>query len=402
LVISKTIAYYLIFAWLILLSVELKAQNESDEKPLINVSNGISFKRDSLFLLNLRFRMQNRVAFNTKSGSDLELSSIEARIRRLRLRLDGFLLTPKLGYYIQLSFSKADQDLEEQEIPQIIRDGIVYYTFNKNFYVGFGQTKLPGNNERVVSSGNLQFADRSVTNAIFNIDRDFGLFGYYTGQLGDKSIVKIKTSVSSGDGRNASTIDNNLAYTGRIEILPFGSFKNSGDYSMGDLEREATPKLSLAATIHKNNDAIRLSGTRGLQLFESRDFNAFFADMVFKYKGFGIIGAYMNRRVDNPIIQDESGKSQHIYTGHGWNSQTSYIFASNWELAFRYSILNPSVAIQSVESQTEILDLGTTKYLNGHRVKLQSNIQYRLKNGNFNITNSGNRWGLVFQVEIGI
>jgi phosphate-selective porin OprO/OprP len=165
LVISKTIAYFLIFAWLILLSVELKAQNESDEKPLINVSNGISFKRDSLFLLNLRFRMQNRVAFNTKSGSDLELSSIEARIRRLRLRLDGFLLTPKLGYYIQLSFSKADQDLEEQEIPQIIRDGIVYYTFNKNFYVGFGQTKLPGNNERVVSSGNLQFADRSITNA---------------------------------------------------------------------------------------------------------------------------------------------------------------------------------------------------------------------------------------------
>jgi hypothetical protein len=398
----KTIAYFLLTTSLILLAVELKAQNESDERPLINVTNGISFKKDSLFLLNLRFRMQNRVAFNTKSGSDLEISSVEARIRRLRLRLDGFLLTPKLGYYIQLSFSKADQDLEEQGIPQIIRDGIVYYTFNKNFYIGFGQTKLPGNNERVVSSGNLQFADRSVTNAVFNIDRDFGLFGYYTGKLGEKAVVRIKAAASSGEGRNASTRDSKLAYTGRIEILPFGSFKNSGDYSMGDTERETSPKLALAASLHRNNDAIRISGTRGLQLSESRDFNAFFADIVFKYRGFGVIGAYMNRQVDNPIIQTESGNTQHIYTGHGWNSQASYIFDSNWELAFRYSILNPNAAIRSVESQTEILDLGATKYLNGHRVKLQSNIQYRLKNGNFNLQNSGNRWGLVFQVEIGI
>jgi hypothetical protein len=45
----------------------------------------------------------------------------------------------------------------------------------KNWTIGFGQTKLPGNNQRVVSSGS-EFTDRTINNSRFNIDRDFGLF----------------------------------------------------------------------------------------------------------------------------------------------------------------------------------------------------------------------------------
>jgi hypothetical protein len=44
----------------------------------------------------------------------------------------------------------------------------------------FGQTKLPGNNQRVVSSGSLEFTDRTINNSRFNIDRDFGLFLDYS------------------------------------------------------------------------------------------------------------------------------------------------------------------------------------------------------------------------------
>jgi hypothetical protein len=46
----------------------------------------------------------------------------------------------------------------------------------------FGQTKLPGNNQRVVSSGSLEFTDRTINNSRFNIDRDFGLFLDYSHQ----------------------------------------------------------------------------------------------------------------------------------------------------------------------------------------------------------------------------
>jgi len=41
-------------------TVSSKAQNESDERALMDVKNGLSFSKDSLFKLNLRFRMQNR------------------------------------------------------------------------------------------------------------------------------------------------------------------------------------------------------------------------------------------------------------------------------------------------------------------------------------------------------
>ena len=48
------------------------------------------------------------------------------------------------------------------------------WNFHENFELWVGQTKLPGNRERVISSANLQQVDRSLLNSRFNIDRDFG------------------------------------------------------------------------------------------------------------------------------------------------------------------------------------------------------------------------------------
>ena len=53
----------------------------------------------------------------------------------------------------------------------IIRDAVVIYRPNKNWNFGFGQTKLPGNRQRVNSSGALQLTDRTINNAKFTLDR---------------------------------------------------------------------------------------------------------------------------------------------------------------------------------------------------------------------------------------
>nr|MBS0036741.1 hypothetical protein [Saprospiraceae bacterium] len=153
------------------------SQTELDERAFLEVNDAVSIKKDDDFLLNIRFRMQNRFGFFTKSSSDLSPDNFEARVRRLRLRFDGFLQNPKFQYYIQLSFSRSDQGLDgSNRISEIIRDALVYYHFSDNFYMGFGQGKLPGNRQRVTSSGNLQFADRSIVNSTFTLDRDFGFF----------------------------------------------------------------------------------------------------------------------------------------------------------------------------------------------------------------------------------
>jgi len=68
------------------------SQTEVDERAMIHFDKGLGFSApDTSFGLNLRFRIQNRMGFQTVSTDDLNVDEVEARIRRLRLRLDGYI-----------------------------------------------------------------------------------------------------------------------------------------------------------------------------------------------------------------------------------------------------------------------------------------------------------------------
>lgn len=391
----------IIFVSFVLLSFTAYAQNESDEQALINVSDGISIKKDSLFLLNLRFRMQNRMGFTTVSGDDLSVKSVDARVRRLRLRLDGFVKDERVRYYIQLNFSRADLELESEVIAQPVRDAMVFYHFNKHVYIGIGQAKLPGNRERVISSGNLQFPDRSIANSAFTLDRDFGLFGYWTIPAGKRE-VQLKGALSSGDGRGALPANEGMCYTGRLEWLPFGTFKNKGDYSEGDLEFEEKPKLSLGATYAYNDRAIRTGGQLGPELFTPRDMSTFVADAMLKYDGWALLAEYFDRDSEDAITLDEDGAVRYITTGTGVNVQFSKCLRSNYEFALRYTLVDPAKEIALLRKPTEETLFGVSKYLNGHRIKLQAYTGYRWTEGQMAFDHPGNNWTMLFQVEFGI
>lgn len=389
---------------MLLFSFQSQAQVESDERALIDVQDGISIKKNDKFLLNLRFRMQNRLGFTTVSNEPLKVESFEARVRRMRLRFDGYVVNKKLQYYFQLSFSRADQDLESGTIAQIIRDAILYYHFSNNFYIGFGQSKLPGNRQRVNSSGNLQFTDRSIVNASFNIDRDFGLFSYYSFHTG-RAQWRTKLALTSGDGRNASPINNGLAYTGRLEFLPFGPFKDNGDFSEGDLEREETPKISLASSISFNNKASRVSGQLGSTLRENRDLTTFIAEFFFKYRGWALAAEWINRKSSNPFILDQETNTpaQIILEGSGINSQLSYLFKNNFELALRFASIKPADRVIDWHPEREEYLLGGTYYVNKHRIKVQLNIgKYYDRNTVISMRSDRDRWVVMTQVEFGI
>lgn len=382
----------------------LQAQTvESDERALLNVNEGIRFSKDSLFLMNFRFRMQNRAGFNSiYDGDNLSIEQFEMRVRRLRLRFDGYVMSPKFQYYIQLAFSKADLDLETGDVAQPIRDAILYYTVNQNLYLGFGQSKLPGNRERVISSGNLQFADRSIVNGLFTLDRDFGIFGYYTLRTRKCSIFLLKGAISTGDGRNASAFNNGLAYTGRVEFLPFGTFKNSGDYSEGDLEFEVKPKLSIGITLSENQKAFRSGGQLGPELYEARTLNSFIADAMFKYQGWSLMSEYMSRSTVDPVTRNDLGDIRFAVVGRGVNTHLSRMMSSKSELAIRYAFVVPDEAIATFQDRIDETILGYTRYLNGHRIKVQANIGYRWLEGLSQIENARNSRTGLFQVEFGI
>lgn len=378
---------------------QLKAQ-ETDERSMR--FNGLEYKsKDSLFYINFRFRMQNRLGFTTRSGDDFGINEWDARVRRLRLRGDGYILGDKLSYSFQLSFSKGDQDFENTGVANIVRDAVVFYHFNKNFYVAFGQNKLPGNRQRVNSSGQLQFAERSIVNSALTVDRDFGIKAYYTNKIGN-SVYHIKGAVSTGEGRSVNNTDKGLAYTGRLEFLPFGNFTRGGDYSEGDLEREESVKLSLAGGYSFNKATTNTGGQLGRDLYSGVDMGTLILDALVKYNGWAYAIEYLERDVDNPFTYNTDGDLSYAYEGRGINQQASYIFKNNFETAFRYSNLKPSKSLSSLENTKEVFELGLTKYLRGHRVKAQLNVSYNVNNESYGFRNNGNYWGTLFQVELGI
>jgi phosphate-selective porin OprO and OprP len=377
------------------------SQTEVDERAMIHFDKGLGFSApDTSFGLNLRFRIQNRMGFQTVSTDDLNVDEVEARIRRLRLRLDGYIRNENLTYYLQLSFSRSDQDWDASKVPNIIRDAMVYYRFSPKFYIGFGQGKLPGNRQRIISSGQLQFADRSMVNAQFNIDRDFGMMFYFSDALAGIQ-YNLKGAISNGEGRNALATDNGLAYTGRLELMPLGRFLNDGDFSEGDLEFEPTPKISLASGYSFNNKAIRRAGQRGGALFEARDLKNFYADVLFKYMGWAGYGEFIRRTTDDPFTYSGEEMS-YVFTGEGINMQVSYCFRNFWELATRASFITPYDEISQFEPERKEYTLGVTKYLCRHKMKLQSNFSL-VEQGE--VSGLKDKWSyfiVLFQVELGI
>lgn len=356
---------------------------------------------DSLFQLNIRFRMQNRVTYFSEEGED---NRYEAQIRRLRLRFDGYVGDPKFLYVIQLSFAPGDVGvIEEGENINIIRDAAVIYRPNSKWSFIFGQTKLPGNRQRVNSSGALQLTDRTINNARFNIDRDFGFQAYYINEKKDKFSYNIKTAISTGEGRNwTKTSDDGVALTGKIELFPFGSFKKNGYYFEGDIAREESPKLLLSGSFHQNNRAVRTQGQLGSELYTPKTIRSLFFDGLLKYNGWSFMTAYMQRDATNLFAYNPTDATvfNYVYAGYGMDYQLSYVFPSNYEIIGRYSTQDIDKQLASFIPNTKQYSLGVTKYIWEHSLKLQTEFTYSTLD--YFTGDNKNNWYARFQIEIGI
>jgi phosphate-selective porin OprO/OprP len=371
--------------------------------PYYSYGKGLGFTSpDSLYKLNIRFRIQNRASFiHDDDGSD----KIEAQIRRLRLRFDGYVGNPKFTYLFQLSFAPGDLggSIKEGENLNVIRDAVVFYQPSKHWNIGFGQTKLPGNRQRFNSSGALQLTDRSINNATFNIDRDFGVQVHYLYPQQDRFSYRIKTAISTGEGRNVTdNADMHLAYTGKVEVLPLGVFKSSGEYFEGDVLREEKPKIMISAGYHFNHKTRNSQGQLGEALFSQRDLRAVFIDGIVKYQGWAFMTAYMSRDAHHPITinPENTTEIEYIPIGKGMDYQASYLFKNHYELIGRYSWQQMNQPIQELTPDLKQITLGVTRYIWEHAFKLQFETTYTLKD--FYQSSSKENWYVRFQIEMGI
>jgi len=319
-------------------------------------------------------------------------------IRRFRLKFDGFVVSPKLVYKLEIGISNRDIGGVSEftnGAARLLLDAVLKWNFAGNFVLWFGQTKLPGNRERVVSSQKLQFVDRSLLNSRFNLDRDIGLQLHHHHNVG-QAVLREIISISKGEGRDI-TIKNKNGYdfTGRVEFLPFGLFAKKGDYFESDLLREPIPKLALGASYDYNHGAERSRGQLGLWLDESRNLSTWFVDAIYKHNGFSAMAEYANRQTGESAVveRDSTGTvTQSFYTGKAFNGQVAYLFKNNFEIGGRYTMLNqdPDTQRNDIKQYT----LGFTKYIVGHSLKAQTDITLQ------QTANSSDLWMFRFQVEM--
>ena len=370
----------------------LNAQEISDTsfgKGLINF-----VAKDSSFSVKFAPRFQVRSISSWDHDGD-QYGSPEHNfiVRRARLKFDGFAYSPKLKYKLELGLSNRDisgANEFNRNTPRYILDAVIMWNFAGNWELWAGQTKLPGNVERVVSSANLQLIDRSLLNSRFNIDRDLGIQLRHKTDLGGDFLMREKLSVSQGEGRNVTEgNEGGLQYTARLEFLPFGEFKSKGDYSQSDLKREETPKLMLGFTYNLNQNAVRERGFAGDYMIRTdgtiyeTDQTTLFADAMFKYNGFSFMGEYAKRTADEAIATEADGTTPTgdiVLTGNALNLQAGYLFKNNYEIAARFTTVDYESETGALP--TEQYTLGVNKFVVGHKLKVQSDISYTTLDGN--------------------
>ncbi len=378
--------HFLAFALLLFLSLTTHAQETS--APTFGKGIFDLVGKDSTWSMKIGARMQLLAIANWEEGPNGGLTNPEQNflVRRARLKFDGFAYSPKLKYKIELGLSNRDLSGGSEftgDAPRYIYDAVIKWNFYENFELWFGQTKLPGNIERVISSGNLQQVDRSLLNSKFTIDRDLGFQLRHHFKLTDNFLIREKLAFSQGDGRNVVT--GNLGghqYTARLELLPFGSFTDDSEYNGSALKREEKPKLMLAATYDTNQNAVKTRSNQGSYMandigFFETDINTVFVDAMFKYRGFSFMGEYAHRTADDPIAQNSDGTptGDIVQIGNGLNLQTGYLFKTDWEVSGRFTNIKLDKDITGINPQKQYT-LGLSKYIVGHKLKVQTDLSY--------------------------
>ena len=342
--------------------------------------------KDSSFSMNMSARMQMLGTSNWDLNNGLTNPSSSLLVRRARLKFDGFAYSPKLKYKLELGLSNRDIGKASSftnEAPKYILDAVVKWNFSGNFVLWFGQTKLPGNRERVISSGDLQQVDRSLLNSRFNIDRDMGFQLRHHFNLTDTFIVKDMFAVSQGEGRNITT--GNLGghqYTSRVELLPFGKFASKGDYRGSDLKFEPTPKLALGFTYDFNNDAVKNRSNQGSYMtndtgFYSTNISTVFVDAMYKHKGFSVMAEYAYRDAEDAFAKNSDGSltGDEVQVGNALNLQTGYLLSKTLEISGRYTNIDWDSDITGKGAENQYT-LGLSKYIVGHKLKVQTDVSY--------------------------
>ena len=253
---------------------------------------------------------------NTKSVKNRQ----DLQLLKLQIKFLGWMLSPKLRYFLYAWTSNANQG----QGAQVVLAGNLQYTFNKYFTLGGGVRSLPGTRS---VEGNFPFwtnvDSRHIGDEFMRPSYTSGIWA--TGQLAKR--VKYQAMLGNNMstlGVPASRLDNGInTFSGALIWFPTGDFeKGFSGQGWGDFEHH--DKFSTRLAVHFShskenkesqpesdqfeNTQLRLSdGTviftpnifgPGVTITDAR-YRMTTVDGGFKYRGFSVEGEYFWRWLDN-------------------------------------------------------------------------------------------------------
>lgn len=367
--------------WL-LVSASAWGQPPPDEVSVkIALGRGLTVARGESLSMNVRARVQLR---DVVTLNDTAVAN-ELALRTLRLYVNGKVLSPHLGYLVQLAL--APNDFESGN-PSPVFDAYLDWTAWRDVNVRVGQFFVPFDRARTIREFALQLVDRQQVVQELTLDRDVGLQVSSQDLFGWGGRLSYALGFFSGQGRNRAAPEARpgFLYTARVAVRPFGLFDDDVE---GDLERTDHPHLALGAAFAFNQDTLRQKSTTGATLtLGGYDYLHLAGDVVFKFRGFSLLAEVVYRQAQLPSREGVvKGEAVREYSRSGWGYlvQAGFLVTRHVEVAARWDQLrflggDPAFAAL-VRDQGRELGAGLNVYFNGHLAKVQADWAMRFGEG---------------------
>jgi hypothetical protein len=333
---------------------------------------------DELFSLTTRLRAQ---MLYTLEQEDNDLAH-GFQLRRARLAFNGHMFDKGNTFKFELAVSPKDIGLKSDGSvsKSPLLDWYFHFKQLRDLNIRVGQYKIPYSHQRVVSSGNLQFVDRSIANGEFNLDRDLG-FDLRSKDLFGLGFLRYYAGIYMGEGHSSyANGDMGMMYLGRLEVLPFGMFK---DYSETAFKRSSKIKLKLGIAGAYLEQAKKNKGIVGSVPVDggTTDTMNANADMILRYSGLSLEGAFFWREgTRNPGVESSVMETELPRNGTGYYAQTGFLLPNNpIELSARFGQIMSGGADSSLSNNSEA-GASLSYYFAHHAMKIQADY-FRFWNG---------------------
>ncbi len=333
---------------------------------------------DGAFLLNISGQIDFRYIYNNQDDDNAAPNGDEDeggfQTRRLKLKFDGHVSSPKIGYHVQLAHdSSGSTFLEEYHVSHRISD---------NLEIAGGKMKLPFLREELVSSSRQLAVERSTTNEFFTLNRAEGVRLTY----GEENWV-VNFMVSDGANSETSEFDDDsseTALTLRGDIALEGDLDQGKDFTGWSGEGQS---IILGGAAHYELGDGKNGGTA--------DYHAYTVDLSYENSGFNLFGAYIMGEVD----PDASGADDREMNGIVIQGGL-HVVPDKVELFARWEYIDGDV---SGEDEFDAWTLGVNYYINGHQTKFTADVVFlneMLPTANpFGASASSNGLGLITGTE---